>query len=255
MTLVVFSKDRALQLDAFLQSYRDQVIPLLPMHVFYAGSTGRHLDAYAQVFHAHPFAVPVVQTILKADVLEILRPHGTVTCFVDDQVWVRPWRVLERPGLSLRLAPHLTHCYPMNCPQPVPVFEAEGLDLLSWRWSEGAYDWGYPLSIDGHVFDAREFRSWVEAINFQTPNGLEGQLQRFAPAFDDRRGSCYTLAKVVNVPWNRVQSECQNRAGWQAPADALLARWEAGERVDVAAMYDVVNVSAHQELPLAVVAR
>lgn len=253
MINIVFSRDRAMQLHAFLTSYRDCVMPLDHVYVLVSASTNRHATAYREVFASHDFAVPHWQVDFKRDLLEILPHEGCVTFFVDDQIFIRPWSIEEWPGLSLRLAPHLTRCYTMNVAQPVPEFE-ESLDMLLWCWADGQLDWSYPISVDGHVFEATELRHLLESIQFSSPNTLEAALQSFVPQFQRRRGACYRESRVVNVPWNRVQTDWANRSGDVSP-DSLLALWEDGLRVHVETMYGVVNESVHQEFPLVLVRR
>lgn len=259
MTTIVFSKDRALQLDAFLRSYRDHVTPPLGrVHVLYTATSKRHLAAYQQVFAVHAFAVSHAETVFKADLLALLPTAGNVVFFVDDQIFVRPWTVLEAPGLSLRLGTNLTRNYASgDAPQSLPPFEIADGDLLSWRWGDGTLAWGYPLSLDGHVFTLADIRPLIEASDFTSPNTLESALQRFVPRFLEKRGTCYRLSKVVNVPWNRVQRDYDNRFSRDtyATPDRLLSVWEGGEQVDLQPLSGVLNESCHQEFPLMLEAR
>lgn len=249
MTTIVFSKDRAMQLHAFLRSYRDHVTPVTSIDVLYQATSTRHEQAYAAVFKEMPFAWPVPQSSFRYDVLDLLPPSGNVVFFVDDQIFVRPWSVQERHGLSLRLAPHLSRCYPLNIEQAVPSFEHED-DLLLWRWSDGQHDWGYPLSLDGHVFDLAEVRPWIASLHFDSPNMLEAALQQFTSKFATRRGACYSKSTVVNTPWNRVQTDYENRNAASVTVEEMLAFWEDGKKIDTHALYGVLNESAHQEFPL-----
>jgi hypothetical protein len=252
MTIVVFSKDRALQLDAFLRSYERWVWPQCNIDVVYLATSDRHRAAYQQVFARHRCAFPREQADFKATLLSIFPPEGFVVFFVDDQVFIRPWRVEQIGGLSLRLAPHLTRCYPMNAEQAVPSFLPLTETLQCWRWADGQGDWGYPLSLDGHVFDLEEFGPILEGLEFHSPNTLEAALFRQAlPRYRDRSGICYRESRVVNVPWNTVQ-RCQtpNRCAEAMSPDAMLERWEAGEQIALEALYGIVNESCHQEFPL-----
>lgn len=255
MTAVVFSKDRALQLDAFLRSYRDHVTPLGAVRVLYLASSPRHAAAYDEVFALHDFVAPHAQEWFKLDLLRLLQVGGNVVFFVDDQVFIRPWGVAERPGLSLRHGPHLTRDYNSHdAPQPLPPYTMDG-DLVTWLWADGKLAWGYPLSLDGHVYEAREMRAMIEMLEFRSPNTLESGLQRFVPVFLARRGACYRESKVVNVPWNTVQSDWTNRCANVASADELLAHWEAGKRIGLRGIYGALNESTHQEFPLELEAR
>lgn len=250
MTVIVFSKDRALQLDAFLRSFERYVWPVLNVEVLYLATSERHEAAYHAVFARHKCAFPRGQRDFRADVLFLVPVSGAVVLFVDDQVFVRPWSVESIAGLSLRLAPHLTHCYTDNSAQAVPSFIPFTPDRLAWRWNQGQGDWGYPLSLDAHVFDAGELHGWLESCQFRSPNSLEEALQAFRPSFEDRLGFCYPQSRVVNVPWNKVQTDCENRHEGLASADDLLAQWEAGHQVDLTPFESLINVSVHQDMPL-----
>lgn len=96
-------------------------------------------------------------------------------------------------------------------------------------------------------------RHWITALDFNSPNAFESQLQRFTQEFE--HGFCYEHSRVVNIPCNRVQQGYPNRVGTQHSVDAMLEAWEAGLHIDTRALYGVVNKSVHQELPLTLVAR
>ena len=244
-----------MQLDAFLRSYREHVSPLGVIHVLYLATSPRHASAYDEVFALYDFAVPHVQAVFKSNLLYLLPSEGNVVFFVDDQVFVRPWTVVEEPGLSLRLGLHLTRNYnSSDALQPLPPHEIDG-EHVSWRWQDGQMAWGYPLSVDGHVYDAAEMRWMIAPIHFHSPNTLESALQHFTPRFMERLGTCYRETKVVNIPWNSVQSDWMNRCGAGNEVDEMLTHWEAGKRINLSRIYGVLNESTHQEFPLMLEAR
>jgi hypothetical protein len=255
MTAIVFSKDRAMQLDALLRSYKTHVTSLRDVCVLYTASTLRHVRAYREVFSAHKHATPFAQSdSFKTDLLQLIPEDSNVVFFVDDQVFTRPWTVVEESGLSLRLGLHLTYDYAYGSKhQPLPLHRIFG-DRVSWNWREGEGSWGYPLSLDGHVFEAKEMRGMIEAIDFHSPNTLEAGLQAFVSCFLPRRGTCYRESKIVNVPWNIVQTDWHNRNAGLSAED-LLSAWEAGMQIDLSGIYGVLNESVHQEFPLKLVPR
>jgi hypothetical protein len=159
---------------------------------------------------------------------------------------------------SLRLAPHLTRCYTLDRPQPLPPFLPDaglGPDLLAWRWSDGVLDWGYPLSVDGHLFSTAELRVLAREASFRAPNSFEGALQVHAGQFTSRLGVCFRESRIVNLPVNKVQGEYTgNRSGELGPAE-VLELWRAGKRLDHRRLYGIVNDAVHQEVELAFVAR
>lgn len=243
-----------MQLDAFLRSYEKHVTPRGLVRVLYLATTARHASAYDEAFSGRGSWVDRCPQSLsfKADVLRLIPPgdKDNVIFFVDDMVFIRSWTVVKEPGLSLRLAPHLTYNYATgNTPQPVPTFTSEG-DLLTWRWRDGQGAWGYPLAVDGHVFDAAEMRKMLTSVSFTSPNTMESALQAFLFAFLGRTGKCYRESKIVNVPWNRVQTDWHMLCGDGNDAEQMLAHWEAGKQIDLSGIYGVLNESVHQEFPL-----
>ncbi len=251
MTRIVFSKDRALQLHAFLRSFQDHVSPHARMTVLYRATTPRHDAAYVQLFRAFPWVQGYRQSeSFKTDLLTLVPATGSVICYADDHLFVRPW-VEEDAPINLHLGLNLRHCYTLNVAQPVPTHTLIEPDKMTWRWGAGICDWGYPLAVCGQVFDAAEFRPMLSILPFTSPNTLESALQVFAPAFMDRKGICYRESKLVLLPWNLVQTDCSNRVAKNLPSvDELLTSWEAGYQVDVSPLYGVLNSSLHQELPL-----
>ncbi len=242
-----------MQLDAFLRSRETCVRNPGVLYVSWRASSTEHAKAYSEVFLRHLGRIvlqPQVPETFKTDVLGLVPLTGFVSFFVDDQVFVREWDEREAvAGLSLRLGVHLSKCYPTASIQSLPSFRVRSDGRLEWAWREGDGDWGYPLSIDGHVFEARELRAFVGAVECRSPNTLEAALQAFRGRFNDRRGICYREAKVVNVPWNLVQEDWRNRHG-HVKADELLGKWQSGFQIATSALRGVVNESCHQEFPL-----
>jgi len=247
-----------MQLQAFLRSYQQHVSPLTSIAVLYLATSERHARAYADVLAQFAFVVAVPQReSFKETLLSVLtqkpfgRSEGNVVFFVDDQIFIRPWTVLEEPGLSLRLGLHLTREYAYNdAPQPLPPYVNHFDGRVRWRWGDGAYSWGYPLSVDGHVFESTSMRRMLESVDFHSPNTLESALQVFEPFYAQRYGTCYRKSKVVNVPWNLVQSDWSNRHSSAGPIMSMLEWWEAGKQIHLNHIDGVLNESVHQEFPL-----
>jgi hypothetical protein len=255
MTTIVFSKDRALQLDAFLRSYARHVTPREPVEVLYRSSSDAHAAAYLEVFDRHPFAFPHPEWEFKSDLLALLPLAGRVIFFVDDQVFTRGWRRREDLGLSLRLGTHLTQNYASNDPvQLLPTLRRVDEELLTWRWMDGDLAWSYPLSVDGHVFDADVIRTAAGWLAFHSPNTFESALQALLPVFLQGYGLCYDEARVVNVPWTRVQTDWENRYQGHC-TDSLLRAWQEGQQIDLSVIDGVLNDSVHQDFQLTLEAR
>jgi hypothetical protein len=204
----------------------------------------------------------------RTQLLQILRglEASKVFCLVDDDIFIGPVDMLDfarvdttRQVASLRLGQCLRRSYVVNAEQPLPEFESDqeelgGVGKLRWRWSSGALEWGYPLSLDGHLFDRSEFTDMAELLAFHSPNSLEANLQRFQRVFRLREGVCYREPVIVNVPCNRVQTEYPNRHG-DLDSQQLLAMWRQGLRIDHRSLQGLRPESTHQDLALRFLSR
>jgi hypothetical protein len=265
---VVFSRDRPMQLHALLVSLFEKANNPTPIHVLYHSSSERFEAAYREVLAlVEGHAVSVThEGCFRDDLIRLLRTADSRRIFflVDDVVFIEDVDLADFVGLdterfipTLRLGKNLRRCYTARATQPLPRF-VDGVvmdkDKLCWRWADGEFDWGYPLSVDGHLFSTVELALMAGASSFAAPNSFELALQGFADLFRGRYGVSYVKSKIVNIPFNKVQTENRNVAG-RAHQDYLLERWEEGFQIDYRNLYGLRNESAHQELPLRLVRR
>ncbi len=265
---IVFSMDRACQMHALLTSYF-ALIPAPPhLTVIYSSSNSRHDTAYQTVktlFRKHPITW-IRESDFRKDLLEVLGKLESRWVFflVDDIIWTRPVDFTVFDNLdshhyvpSLRLGKHVNYCYTKQKPMKQPkfsIFPNSGKDLLEWKWGEGNLDWGYPLSVDGHLFCPEEIRIIADSTDFRKPNTFEIALQNANPVFRMRRGICFSKSRLVNLPINKVQSETKNLHG-QVDAEFLLKQWEENKQIDTDSLTDINNESVHQEFPVSMIHR
>jgi len=271
LACVAFSMDRALQLHALLSSYAEKVASPAPVQVLWRASNAAHTEAYREVA-ALSYGVPVrfvKQTSgdeFRSDFLALLDSLDAEKVFflVDDIVFTEDVDLSEfsrfdtdRYVPTLRMGTNLRRCYTQQKQQPLPAFlqdPALSGEMICWKWQEGCCDWGYPLSVDGHLFSTAEFRAIVRRLPFYAPNTMESNLQRFASLFNCRRGVAYAKSRIVNIPCNKVQGENQNIHG-DVHQNYLCTQWHKGLQMDYWKLYGCVNESAHQELAITLIPR
>ena len=258
---VVFSKDRALQLHALIDSYFRYVKDPCKLHVLFSASSPSHRKAYETLFkHCQYRDIHVVEEQnFRQDVIRILDQIQTprLIFLVDDIVFKNPVSFessfkysTDVFVFSLRLGTHLQSCYTFQKDQPLPSFRTDLTDdpnVLCWKWEDGVLDWNYPLSLDGHIFSTREIRILTQSISFSNPNSYERHLQQFNKLFLSRFGLCYSDSIVMNLPVNKVQKENKNIAG-SVHQDELLDQWERKLSIDFEKFAGYRNQSAHEEL-------
>jgi hypothetical protein len=269
---IVFSMDRAMQLDALLGSYRDNVTNAPKLTVIFRATSERHQRAYETVFAEYSDVVlkalrQHTRESFRAMVIAALGDSQADKAFflVDDDLFIEKLDIGWFSGYAtsfaiptLRLGDNLNRSYTVQSDQRKPAFlnctEATNVDssvLLSWLWGGGELDWGYPLSVDGHIFLRNEMLAMAQAIKFDSPNTFEAALQAFTPAYRWRIGICYEKSRLLNIPYNKVQTDFKNIHG-EVHQDEMLQLWNDGFRIDRASYYGMTNVSAHQEMPLRV---
>jgi hypothetical protein len=260
---IVFSRDRAAQLDLLLRSLARNGRLLFDEIVVLLRSTSEESAlAYDLVALEHSRVRLVEERRSFAEEVYALLPEGGYVLFLTDddvlygRVDARPLTFLGgNPTVatfSLRLGVNTRICYPYRREQELPPVAPGAGVVMSWRWNGADGDFGYPLSLDGHLFRAADVHRLLDGADFSNPNELEGALARRAPSFRRPLMASYRQSRLVSIPTNRVTETPGNRFGESFPSDPrnLNERFLAGERLDLDG-FDFARVEgAHHELPL-----
>jgi len=263
LNIVVFSKDRAMQLDLFLRSFERFVArsDCYALHVIYTCSNDFFRRGYAKLIgRNHPNVRFHLENKFKADVLRCINPSRSHTVFfVDDDVFKRPFDFYDGqmdlmeadPDIlcrSLRYHPHLTYCHPMQKAITPPVFMEH--NVFFWKGQEGDYgDYGYPMSLDGHIFRTKDIRELLVRFDYANPNTLESALAQ--SPLGAPKMVCYDDSVIVNIPMNRVQAVFDNPHG-SIGVEGLNDQFLSGKMLDLEGIFGVRNTSCHQEIAVEV---
>jgi hypothetical protein len=245
---IVFSKDRAMQLNALLNSYFHFTKSAVPLRVLYTTSSADHSESYnclRQEFSSFP--VEFVREIsFKEDLKRVLHESQSSRVFfmTDDAIFSGSYNlsdVLQFNPLdeifSLRLGKDMGYSFALNREQSIPELikiARNDSASYSWIWNDmrDSPDWCYPLSVDGTFFCKGELEIMLRHIDFKNPNSLEANLQLFNPVFLLRKGVCYENAKYVNIPCNIVQQDFKNIYTGTFDVAELVKLYLAGKRID-----------------------
>jgi hypothetical protein len=267
---IVFSKDRALQLHALLSSYSEKVVSPIPLHILYHTSTPAHQKAYEEVMKIFSdkfsFIKQSSNNSFRDNLVALLDSVLAQKIFflVDDVIFIENFDMCDFAKFdtdkmipSLRMGLNLEKSYTVQKKQPLPeLISCPGSDedKIFWKWGQGANDWFYPLSVDGHFFSTQEITTMTKLIRFSAPNTYEDQLQKFRRFFLFRMGVGYKKSKIVNIPCNKVQKENKNICG-NIHQDFLLEQWLKGYQMDYRSLYGFPNISTHQDIPFGFIKR
>lgn len=263
---VIFSKDRPAQLDLLLRSLKLRAPGLIePVAVIFKSTDYRTLYGYGICEEEHGQVTFLPESDLQAQT-NILLEHGEgrfFTFLCDDDVF---HRVLCDPlpdlvfayshnilCVSLRLGLHTNYCYSLNREQQTPELSFINNTVL-WDWRQADADWGYPGSVDGHVFKRDLLTRLLHGSKWWSPNTLEEQLQHACLHKDGVPGmmACYERSVVVGVPVNLVNDTHPNRHGVKHARDFLELNdsYLQGRRLSLSPFRTEEVDSVHTEFPL-----
>jgi len=262
VVVIVFSKDRALQLYTLLHTYFQYVQNPVSIFVIYTATNLAHAKAYKEVqakFFSSPVVVKFVReaTSFRDTLLNVLCEIKTSNIFflVDDIIFIRNVD-LDIAGkidpnhliLSLRHSPNLRRSYTANTNQMPPRLSTSklGVGMLEFNWFEEGCEWSDPWSLDGQVLSTAELRVISRLSDFNAPNSYENALKTFNDFAKGRAGVCFSESKILNLPINRVQNEVSNQSGNVSP-EFLLQKWNEGMMLDTTSFEKHVPLSPHEE--------
>jgi hypothetical protein len=264
---IIFSKDRACQLKLTLESIKKNAHNLITegiLDVIYLASDEEFQKGYDKLIEE--FDVKSVNFIkqtnnFKEDVLLLLKKDSDYTVFfTDDDIIFNPISTADIISnlkldedifcFSLRLGQNIKWCYTMECDNNLINFEDCG-NFIKWDWTLHYLDFGYPLSVDGHVFRTNDIFKLIRKTNFTNPNTLEAGLQMF-DNFPRNKMVSYKTSALVNSPTNMVQKSFQNVNGtkYGITAKDLNDKFLSGETIDFSSLDFSDIKGCHQELEL-----
>ncbi|MCX6135379.1 MAG: glycosyltransferase [Ignavibacteriales bacterium] len=263
---IVFSKDRAMQLECMLNSLfvccEDP--SALAVKVLYATSGPLHLKQYQRLMKDYESVEFVRETLFKTDLLSMIGSYDAVMFLVDDNVFIRRFstntavenlrRNPDALGFSLRLSTNTQYCYMVNKPQSVPDRFECAPGILKYQWTQAELDFGYPLELSSSIYRSADLLPLLGELQFKNPNTLEMSLDAWKLSFSKRQSFLLSFQHSVAFcnPINKVQTVYNNRSGALAGygTDTLAALFEHGYRIDGEAFGSIVPRSVHQEMPL-----
>ena len=262
--LVIYSYDRPTQLYALLESVEKYVTNLATIQVIYRTSDDVYQQAYAKVaqqfshvafmkqseHYRDDFKPLTLQAVFDSSSNYILFSSDDiiVTDYVDMNRCIRAMEKTHGYAFYLRLGKNLSTCYSFNCEQKIPSCAHIEDDMYAWQFAYGEYDWKYPNNIDMTLYRKADIKKSLEERVYSSPNTFEGEGV-WEEDFDWHRvGLFYKHSKIVNIPLNVVQKEAHGNLHMNLYSPpALVEKFNAGLKIDIAPLFKIDNISAHME--------
>jgi hypothetical protein len=259
--LVVFSKDRPLQLYGFLESCDIYITGLDKTTVIYCSSSAKFDAGYQIVREAFPRVKFVKQSANpKADFKRltceaVFSGASPYILFAVDDIVVIDRVDLERCvkalgeqkayAFYLRLGLDITECYMEKRVTGLPVLRAVADDMYTWKFVTGTGDWGYPHSVDMTLYRKRHIKKAFLNMTYTMPNWLEAHWAAQAYKKQHLYGLCFKESKIINMPLNIVQKEFNNINAGTIDVQTLLEKFMQGFKIDVEALHRLPHKAPH----------
>ena len=228
--VVVFSKDRACQLEALLRSMARFFEYPHRITVLYTASDRDYQHGYDVLANWYAYVTWKREVDFRAELLRLIdeaseRMACHVMFLVDDIVFTRRFTgepMIEQIendedilAVSLRLGDNIRYCHSLGIESGPPDF----FDGRRWSWRDAPPgDWDYPMSLDGNIYRLSDIVEKLADIAFCNPNTLEAGMA--GDPIDRPYLVCQPSPYLVNLALNLVQDVFDNPHGG-IPAEAL----------------------------------
>jgi hypothetical protein len=253
LQVVIFSKDRPMQLHATLASLilHSHDVRDVDIAILYFASSKKFAQGYQDLqseFSSLPGLRWIGERDFKKDLLRlVLCGHGGgsrcpdlwvrgllnfgsgidhfVLFLVDDTLFVRPFSLVaiasalagspSALAFSLRLGMNTKFCYTRSSQQQLPRLSAVRNGSLRFRWLGAKGDFGYPLEVSSSVFRVDDLIHLLRILPYSNPNRLEQRLAASRLAFSLCHPDllCFERSVAFCAPLNKVQTVLPNRSG------------------------------------------
>ena len=262
--VVIFSCNRACQVHACLQSFykhfKSEEEPTVT--IIWKATSEVFRKGYEKVQSHFPESEYLIwdeEVNFRSQTIKGVRgfpwaPSQFTMFLVDDIIFVNDVATSDKQfdlirnnvlmlGLSLRLHDGVTRCYATNEDTKVPKF----VKGCVWSWVGCQGDWGYPMSVDGNIFNTEFINSLVETTEYNNPNTFEAALDMASKRPDTPDYlSCYPEGpRLINIPANRVQSQYKNRFAKGFTPEELNEKYLEGKLIDIDSYKGVKPSTVH----------
>ena len=231
LNVIIFSKDRAMQLDLLLQSILLNFnVEDYKLNILYKASNDEYNRGYNMIRDLYPQFSYKREENFKSDLISLFNESKYTVFLTDDDIIYQSFKLnndelhnifmlTDANCFSLRLGLNTVNCYTMQKLNKLNNYKTHNfyydVDLIepviSWKVADGTNDYAYPMSLDGHIFKTEYIKNLCEVLEYTNPNLFEAFLSNFGKP--EMIMASYKNNKLVNSPINRVQDTFQNLSG------------------------------------------
>jgi len=262
--IVVFSKDRACQLDLCLRTIEEKFHVEKNIIVQFAASNNLFMEGYQKLIGCHPGVKFVKETSFQETFLNSLRPlfQGRYILFlVDDDIFINSVDETEIRALiemyennplihsiSLRMNPDVNFCYPARKHIQRPHEFLIENNIMRWNWTQACphYCWGYPHPIDSHIYELTRVDFIFTQEKYNNPNEFE-----CAFLANTNRNLPYMISpvqsKIFSIQNNFVKAGAKEKS--LVSPEELNSLFLSGKKISTKNLYGYSAKQVHGRIP------
>lgn len=236
INLIIFSKDRAMQLDGLLRSLYKYCDIYNKITIVYTFSNDEFRKGYEILKRRFDNIFWKKESDFKNDVLGSFNYYKYTSFLVDDCLFFKSFDLDKNEvlyeldkgccAISLRLGDNCKYCGKSGLKYD------NRLGGYFWNWKDGKKSFGYPLSVDGNMFETKEIVKILHSTHFQNPNKLETRMQKFRNTLK-KKMFCPKESILVSIPVNLVgESNLPNGEYWNYSTKFLNDLYLSGKVIN-----------------------
>jgi hypothetical protein len=256
--IIIFSKDRAMQLEALLYSMEKHVKNIGSVCVLYKVSNQEFVDGYIKSFYYINSInlkcnfIPETENDFKKRLNQILGLVKTkkVLLLCDDVIFTdevdldvyNPW--LSWNSINLCLGTNITWCNAKSSVQQVSDYNIYK-DLIRWKWTKAEGDFAYPNSIGASILKTWWIRLLAKILPYDCPNWLEGKMNnKYVKKIISPRTISYYNSKAYCLLLNQVQTVYKFQEGLpEHSPEKLNELFSQGKVIDTSELDGIITDS------------
>ena len=172
---VIFSKNRACQLEALVRSIVQNSIQRPEISVLWKSESKSHAKGYDLAQKLWPMIEWREQVNFRHDLIGIFQERSaeSVMFCTDDGLFYRKITKLPNPNwgkvasLALRLGQESCYSHPANETYRSPKFHKEK-EFLAWRWRKAKGDFRVVYSLDAHIYPRKRILDLLSKFKFNS---------------------------------------------------------------------------------------
>ena len=245
INVVIFSKDRPCQLDALLRSMQDNMMVLCTKKVLYSCSSKDYESGYDILKNIHKDVLFVEEADFYMNTVELSidLSEDFLLWMVDDCIMknkleydstLKRFEEDQNVGIyNLRLTPSTKRMtdWPEDKERPLPTFLSDN----TWEWRRAIdEDWGYPMTMDGHMYKTKDMQKYLPQISFGPPPSFDCTM--WQKPLNTKLMICNNQQKILGFVPNRVQTGWPNRFG-NISIEQMNSMWLSGKQINLDSLY------------------